>query len=358
MLTVDQPGWIEKDTPECGGVDAVIRPLVLAPCSSDCHVMHGGAGPKENMILGHEAVGEVVEVGRRVKRVKPGDVVVVPCVTPDWTSPEVQDRYNAHDSGAMGSFKFTSSKDGTMAEFFHVNHADANLVRLPDGVSMEAALMTVDMMSTGFHGVEGAEIGFGDVVAVMGIGPVGLMAVAGSALGGASRIIAIGTRPNCVDVAREYGATDIVSYKMGDTVEQVLELTDGGVDAVIVAGGGEESFREAIAMTKAGGRISNVNFYDVNDVLSVPATLWGLGMADKKIHGGFCPGGALQIQKMLNMIQYNRVDTTKLITHRFYGFDAIEDAFHMMDQKPRDLIKPIVYCDREAPVGDGSSAAA
>ena len=345
MLTVDQPGWIEKDRPECGGVDAIIRPLVLAPCSSDCHVLHGGAGPKENMILGHECVGEVVEVGRRVTRVKPGDTVVVPCVTPNWMSPDVQGRYNAHDAHAMGGFKFTSSKDGTMAEFFHVNHADANLVPLPDGVSMEAALMTVDMMSTGFHVVDGAEIEFGDVVVVMGIGPVGLMAVAGAVLAGASRILAIGTRPNCVEVAKSYGATDIVSYKDGDTVEQILELTGGGADAVIVAGGGEDSFHQAIAMTKAGGRISNVNFYDVEDVLSVPATLWGLGMADKKIHGGFCPGGALRISKMLKMIHYGRVDTTKLISHRFYGFDAIEEAFHTMDTKPRDLIKPIVYCD-------------
>ena len=95
---------------------------------------------------------------------------------------------------------------------------------------MEAALMTVDMMSTGFHVVDGAEIEFGDVVVVMGIGPVGLMAVAGAVLAGASRILAIGTRPNCVEVAKSYGATDIVSYKDGDTVEQILELTGGGAD--------------------------------------------------------------------------------------------------------------------------------
>ncbi len=349
MITVDQPGWIEKDVPTFGCADALVRPIVLAPCSSDCHVMHGGAGPKENRILGHEAVGEVVDVGRHVTRVKVGDVVVVPCVTPDWTSPEVQGRYNAHDEGAMTGFKFTSCKDGTMAEFFHVNHADANLVPLPDGVSPEAALMTVDMMSTGFHGVEGAEIEFGDTVVVMGIGPVGLMAVAGAALSGAARIIAVGTRPKCVEAAKEYGATDIVSYKLGDTVQQVLELTHGGADAVIIAGGGQESFRQAVAMTKAGGRISNVNFFDVNDTLSMPAALWGLGMADKTIRGGFCPGGARRIKRMLNMIQYGRVDTTKLISHRFHGFDKVEDAFHLMDEKPRDLIKPVVYCDWEAP---------
>lgn len=349
MLSVDKPGWIEKDVPACGEVDAIIRPIVLAPCSSDCHVMHGGAGPKENMILGHEAVGEVVEIGRRVKGVEVGDTVVVPCVTPDWMSPAVQGKYNPHDEGQMTGFKFTSLKDGTMAEFFHVNHARANLVKLPEGVSPEAALMTVDMMSTGFHGAEGAEIEFGDTVVVMGIGPVGLMAIAGAALGGASRIIAIGTRPNCIDVAYHYGATDIVSYKLGDTVDQVLELTKGGADAVIIAGGGQESFRQAVDMTKAGGRISNINFFDVNDTLSMPAATWGLGMADKTIRGGFCPGGARRIKRMLNMIEHGRVDTTKLISHRYYGFDKIEEAFHVMDQKPRDLIKPVVFCDQTEP---------
>jgi threonine dehydrogenase-like Zn-dependent dehydrogenase len=94
----------------------------------------------------------------------------------------------------MRSFKFLTQKDGVFAEFFHVNNADANLVLLPEGVSPEAALMTVDMMSTGFHGVELANIEFGDSVAVIGIGPVGLMAIAGAALKGAGRLIAVGTR--------------------------------------------------------------------------------------------------------------------------------------------------------------------
>jgi threonine dehydrogenase-like Zn-dependent dehydrogenase len=203
--------------------------------------------------------------------------------------------------------------------------------------------MTVDMMSTGFHGVENADIGFGDTVVVIGIGPVGLMAVAGAKLKGAGRIIAVGTRPNCVAVAKEYGATDIISYKEGDIVKQVLEMTKDGADSVIIAGGNAESFRQAVDMTKPGGCISNVNFFDLSETLAMPAFSWGLGMADKTIRGGFCPGGALRISKMLQMIENKRVDTTKLITHTFNGFDKIEDAFKLMDEKPRDLIKPVVF---------------
>lgn len=347
MHSVGNPGWLEKEKPVAGPLDAILRPLIVAPCSSDTHTMHGGSGKNENLILGHEAIGEVVEVGSMVKDFKPGDVVAVPCVTPDWMAPGVQDgRYNAHDLGMMQSFKFLLSKDGVFAEYFHVNQADANLARIPEGVSPEAALMTVDMMSTGFSAVELAEVGYGETVVVIGIGPVGLMAVAGARLHGAGRIIAVGSRPGCVKVAREYGANDIINYKEVDIAEQVKEMTGGaGADKVIVAGGDAETFRKAIVMTKAMGIISNVNFFDAKDVFNIPAYTWGLGMGNKDIRGGFCPGGAQRIRRMMDVIKYAPLDTTKMITHKFNGFDKMEEAFHLMDKKAPDLIKPIVYID-------------
>ncbi|MEG2377963.1 MAG: zinc-binding dehydrogenase [Clostridia bacterium] len=343
---INEPMWLTKDKPVAGPLDAIVRPVVLAPCTSDVHASHGGSGEQSNLILGHEAIGEVTSVGNLVTNFKKGDIVVVPCTTPDWMAPGVQGKFNAHDRAPMGSFKFLSQRDGTFAEFFTVNHADANLVLLPDGVKPEAALMVVDMMSTGFHGVEQADIGFGDTVVVIGIGPVGLMAIAGSKLKGAGRIIAIGSRPNCVKIAKEYGATDIVNYKEGDIVAQVRELTGGfGADKVIIAGGNQDSFGQAVAMTAAGGTVSNVNFFDVKDVLSMPAYVWSLGMGNIEIKSGFCPGGALRMHKMLEMIRYGRVDTTKLISHTFHGFEKIEDAFLLMDKKPADLIKPVVFID-------------
>ncbi|MDL2296297.1 NAD(P)-dependent alcohol dehydrogenase [Lachnospiraceae bacterium OttesenSCG-928-E19] len=345
MKKINEPSWLEKENPIAGPMDAIVRPTAIAPCSSDTHAMHGGSGEKIDRILGHEAVGEIVEVGNLVTKFKPGDKVVVPCVTPDWEQLGVQGKYTAHDAGLMTSFKFLSSKDGTMAEFFHVNNADANLVLLPAGMKEEAALMTVDMMSTGFHGVELAEVEYGDTVVVIGIGPVGLMAVAGAQLNGAGRIIAVGTRPNCVKIAKEYGATDIVSYKDGDIVEQIMQMTGGGADKVIIAGGNEKTFTQAVAMTKECGTIANVNFFDISETLSMPAYLWGLGMSNKDIRGGFCPGGARRIERLLNMIQYGRIDPTKLITHRFYGFSEMETAFKLMDEKPADLIKPVVFID-------------
>lgn len=344
MLSVNQSGWIEKEAPVAGPLDAIVRPIAVAPCSSDTHVMHGGSGPHDNLILGHEAVGEVVEVGGLVHGFKPGDKVVVPCCTPDWEAPQLQrrDTNNAHDYGAMASFKFLGSKDGVFAELFHVNNADANLVALPEGVGIEDALMTVDMMSTGFYGAELADIKYGDTVVVFGIGPVGLMAVAGAALRGAGRIIAIGTRPNCVELAREYGATDIVSYKEGDVVEQITNMY-GQVDACIIAGGSASSVNQALALTRPGGTVSSINFYDVSETFEIPAYQWGLGMSDVSLRCGFCPGGAYRVQQLLNLIAAGRVHPGKMLNYKFEGFDKIEDAFKVMDEKPRDLIKPIVY---------------
>lgn len=306
--------------------------------------MHGGSGPKENLILGHEALGEVVEVGELVTKFKPGDRVVVPCNTPNWESPDLQRRgaNNAHDIGLMKSFKFLGSKHGVFAEFFHVNNADANLVAMPDDISINDALMTVDMMSTGFYGVELADVQFGDKVVVFGIGPVGLMAVAGAALRGASKIIAIGTRPNCAALAHEYGATDIVSYKEGDIAEQILELC-GPVEKTIIAGGNAQSMNQALSIVKPNGTIASINFYDITEKFEIPVYQWGMGMSDVAIRCGFCPGGAYRIEKLLDMIRADRVHPGKLLNYRYEGFDKIEEAFSIMDEKPRDLIKPVVY---------------
>lgn len=345
VLAPGEHGWLEREKPTAGPMDAVVRPIAVAPCSSDTHTMHMGSTTGSPVILGHEAVAEVVEVGALVRGLRPGDIVVVPCVTPDWEAPALQQRgaNNAHDYASMASFKYLTQKDGVFAEFFHVNNADANLVLLPKDVSVDAALMTVDMMSTGFYGAEMADIQLGDTVVVFGIGPVGLMAVAGARLRGAGRIIGIGTRPNCAELAREYGAIDIVSYKDGDVVQQILELEGGKVDRAILAGGDASTLNQALSVVKSNGVVSNVTFLDPTDTYHIPAPLWGLGMSDISIRGGFCPGGAYRIQKMLRLIQNGRVAPEKMLNYQYDGFDKIPEAFVAMDQKPRDLIKPVVH---------------
>ena len=171
MLKIGATGWIEKEIPKCGPMDAICKPLALAPCTSDIHTVWAGAiGERSNMILGHEAVGEVVEVGTLVRDFKVGDKVLVSAITPDWNSRQAQEGFAMHSGGMLSGWKFSNFKDGVFAEYFHVNDADGNLAHLPEGMDLAAAAMISDMVPTGFHGAELADIQFGDNVAVIGIG--------------------------------------------------------------------------------------------------------------------------------------------------------------------------------------------
>ncbi|WRS27411.1 NAD(P)-dependent alcohol dehydrogenase [Oscillospiraceae bacterium MB08-C2-2] len=345
MKKIGEIGWTEKEIPAIGPNDALVRPTAISPCTSDVHTVWAGAiGDREDMILGHEAVGVVEAVGELVKDFKPGDRVVVPAITPDWNSLEAQGGYSMHSGGMLAGWKFSNFKDGVFAEFFHVNDADGNLAHLPDSIDDAAGVMLCDMMPTGLHGVELADVQFGDKVLVIGIGPVGLMSVAGAALRGASEIFAVGSRPNCIEIAKEYGATHIINYRSGSIEDQVMELTQGkGVDRVIIAGGDVDTFATAIRVLKPGGRIGNVNYLGEGDYIQIPRVEWGCGMAHKQIAGGLMPGGRLRMEKLIALVEAGRIDPSKLITHRFDSFDKVEEALLMMKDKPKNLIKPVVF---------------
>ena len=344
MLGIGKIGWIEKDPPKCGPLDALVRPLVVAPCTSDIHtVWEGAIGDRHDMILGHESVGQVVEVGELVKDFKPGDKVIVPAITPDWGSINAQRGFPQHSGEALGGWKFSNFKDGCFAELFHVNEADANLAILPDDIDAASAVMLTDMATTGFHAAELAEVKLGDTVCVIGIGPVGLNAVAGAKLMGASFIYAVGSRPDCSRVAKEYGANEIINYRNGDIVEQILERTNKiGVDKVLIAGGNVDTFAQAVKMLKPGGSIGSVNYLGSGEFIKIPRIDWVVGMGHKKINAGLTPGGRLRMETLVSLVQAGRYDPSKLITHRFEGFEKMEDALLLMKDKPSNLIKPVV----------------
>ena len=222
--------------------------------------------------------------------------------------------------------------------------ADTTLAKIPEWVSLEQALMCVDVVTTGFTGAENANIKFGDTVVVMGIGPIGLMAVAGAKLSGASRILAVGSRPKCVEMAYEFGATEVLSYKDGDVVKQVMERTGGlGADSVIICGGNDEVFAQAIDMVRYGiGTVSNVNYFGGTGSLPFPKFSGGRGMAGKTIHTELAAGGRVRIERMLSMVKYGRIQPELLVTHKLSGLDKIEEALYLMKEKPEDLIKVMV----------------
>lgn len=338
-------GWMEKQDYVCGPEDVICRPLALAPCSSDVHsAMEMEGDHLKNRILGHESIGEIIEVGDMVRDFKVGDKVVIPCTTPTWKHPDIQDGTHQDAGGMFTAINFSSYEDGTFADQIKVRSADMNLAHLPKNVSLEQACMVVDMMTTGFYGAELAEVKFGDTVVVFGIGPVGLMSVAAAKLRGAAKLIAVGTRPECVKLAKEYGATDIVSYKEGNVIEQIMALTGGkGADACIVAGGGMEALNNAVAVAKCGnGMIGMLEVITGEETMTIDNIYIGGFLAHKTIRGGLCPGGRKRMERLLAMVETGRVDPSKLITHRFEGLESIEPAFELMVKKPADLIKPIV----------------
>lgn len=172
------------------------------------------------------------------------------------------------------------------------------------------------------------------------------MTVAGAALRGAGRIFAIGTRPNCVQLAREFGATDIISYKDGDTVEQILAANGGQVDRAIIAIHDVNCMNQAMQLVRCNGNISSIAVIAPTETYSIPSQLFGFGENDITIKNGFCPGGAYRIGQMLKLIQADRIHPSKLLNYKYDGFDKIEEAFWTMSKKPKDLVKPIVHLEK------------
>lgn len=343
MDGIGETSIVEKDRPEPGPTDAIIEPTLGLICTSDCHTVHGAIGERENLTLGHEVVGTVEEVGESVTDFESGDRVAVGAITPDWDSEAAQDGHPSQSNGALGGWKFANVKDGTFAEYAHVNDADGNLAHIPDGVSDHEAAYTTDMMSTGFRAAENAEVPVGGTVAVFAQGPVGLMATKGAALQGAGEIIAVEAVEARQELAREYGADHVVDFTAGDPVEEIMDLTDDrGVDAAIEALGADQTFQDCIKVTKPGGTVSNVGYHGDGEFRHVPREEWGVGMAEIDIVTDLCPGGRLRIRRLLRMLETDRVDPTKMTTHEF-DFDDIEEAFRMMDEKEDGIIKPLIH---------------
>jgi isopropanol dehydrogenase (NADP+) len=342
MRGLDRVGFTEKPVPRAAPNDAIVRTTRALVCTSDAHTVHGAIGPRENLTLGHEAVGVIHQVGSEVGRFKPGDRVVAGAITPDWGDPASQAGHSSQSGAALGGWKFANIKDGVFAEYFHVNEADANLAAIPDDVPDDAAVYCCDMITTGFMGAENAEIPMGGAVAVFALGPVGMMAVAGARLRGAGLIIGVDSVPKRFELARYYGADVVVDHTREDAVARIMELTNGaGVDSAIEALGGNEAFQNAIKVTKPGGTISNVGYHGKGDFVNVPRLEWGVGMAEKTIRTGLCPGGRLRMERMLQLIRGGRLDPTRMTTHTF-PLDQLERAFDMMDRKLDGIIKPLI----------------
>jgi len=343
---VGEVGVEEKPIPEPGPNEAVIRTTTALVCTSDVHTVKGAIPVEPNVTLGHESVGVVYTLGSAVEGFAEGDRVAVGAITPCWKCNYCQRGFHSQCQGMLGGYKFSTQKDGNMAQYFVVNDAQANLAHIPDELSDHQAVYATDMLSTGFMGAEHAELELGETVAVFAQGAVGLSATIGCRLIGAGFIIAVESQPERQELARHFGADVIVDYTKGDPIEQILELTDGeGVDAAIEALGSPPTWDAAIRVTKPGGRLSNLGYHgEVPEPLKIPLEPFGYGMADKQIYGGLNRGGSERMRRIFRLMETGKVDPTPMTTHEF-GFDEIERAFRMMESKEDGIIKPLIHFD-------------
>ncbi len=343
MEKIGKVGFLEKPIPEDPGPNgAIIKTTKALVCTSDTHTVDGAIGEKENLTLGHEAVGIVHRLGSEVKSVKEGDRIAVNAITPCYKCENCLRGYTSQCQEMLGGWKFANIKDGNFAEYFHVNDAEANLALIPDAVTDEAAAYTTDMMSTGFMGAEHGNIPIGGIVAVFAQGPVGLMATVGAKLAGAAQVIAVETVPNRQEMARQFGADIIIDFKKDDPVEAILDLTGGqGVDTAIESLGAEKTFQDCIKVTRPGGTVSNIGYHGKGEFVKIPRMEWGVGMSDKSIRTGLCPGGKERMKRLLRLIETERVDPTPMTTHTF-GFEQLDKAFEMMKTKEDNIIKPLI----------------
>lgn len=342
MKQIGQVGVTEKPIPTPGPNDAIIKTTAALICTSDTHTVAGAIGERTNLTLGHEAVGVIYKLGSAVHGFKEGDRVVVNAITPCFQCENCLRGYTSQCTQMLGGWKFANVKDGNMAEYFHVNNAQANLAPIPNALTDEQVAYCTDMMSTGFMGAEHAAIPIGGSVAVFAQGPVGLMSTVGARLLGAGLVIAVENVPKRMELARRFGADVVIDFKDQDPVQAILDLTGGqGVDSSIEALGSQATLEACIKATRAGGTISNVGYHGHGEYLQIPRVDWGVGMSDKTIRTGLCPGGAERMKRLMRLLETGRVDPTPLTSHRF-KFAEIEKAFRMMQTKEDGMLKPLI----------------
>ena len=291
--------------------DAIVRITKSTICGTDIHIWHGGMPEVQApRVLGHEFVGEVVEVGPAVRNSKVGDKVAVSCVTQCGECFYcVRGTYSHCDTG---SWIFGYMIDGCQAEYVRVPHANLGMFKIPDGLSEEDVLFVGDILSTGYMGSENASIEPGDTVAVMGSGPVGMCAMATARLWGPSQIIAVDMDQSRLDRAIKHGIADIgLNPSNVNVPEAIKELTKGrGADRTIEAVGVKGTFELALNSVRAGGNVSILGVFEQPQTLAMNE-LW---IKNITIRMGLV--NANRIPELINLIRVGKINMNYLITHR------------------------------------------
>lgn len=336
-----QIGLEEVPKPVPGPGEAVIKITATTICGTDAHIVRGEYPVKSGLVLGHEPVGVIEELGAGLdKYYRVGERVIVGAITPCGQCFYCLNGSHSQCGGPLGGWRFGNTINGAWAEYLLVPDARANLASVPEGLSDESVLMCPDIFSTGLSGAESGNIKVGDAVAVFAQGPIGLCATLGARLRGAGLIIAIDSMPSRLETARHFGATVTMSPH-GDLVSAIKNLTDGrGVDVAIEALGQQVTFENALRSTRVGGTVSSLGVY--SGKLVAPYEAFYAGLGDQKIVTTLCPGGKERMRRLMHMIAQRRVDLTPLVTHRF-ALEDIAEAFELFSHQRDGVLKVALY---------------
>ena len=362
--------------------DVIIKVTSCAICGSDLHLMDGLMPTmKSGDVLGHEFMGEVVEVGQGFTKFKKGDRIVVPfnincgacdqCRRGNWSVCERSNRnaamaaaqFGYTTAGLFGYSHLTGGYAGGQAEYVRVPMADVAPMKVPEGMTDDEVLFLTDVFPTGYQGAEHAEIRPGDITAIWGVGPVGYFAIQSAKVMGAERIIAIETVPERIALARKAGATDIIDFAKEDVYERIKEISKGkGADSVIDCVGMEASGAHGLAgmvdavkkkllpAERTTALDQAIRAVRGCGVVSVPGVYGGpvsVNMGSVVQKGLTLRSGQTHVKRYLEpltkLIQEKKVDTTSLISHRSTKLEDGPDLYQTFKDKKDGCTKVVFH---------------
>lgn len=331
----------EVPRPRAGVGDAVIRVTLTTICGTDLHILRGEYPVKPGLIIGHEPVGVIEELGTGVSGYAIGDRVLIGAITPcgqcrACLSGQLSQCGHDRDYEAIGGWRFGNTINGAQAEYLLVPNAQANLAKIPEELSDEQVVLLADIASTGFSGAESANVHIGDSVVVFAQGPIGLCATAGAKLMGATLVIGVDGDDNRLTMSKRMGADVVIDYRNVDVVDEVKRLTGGGADVAIEALGTQQTFESALRCLRPAGTLSSLGVY--SGKLQIPYDAFAAGIGDHRIVTTLCRGGKERMRRLMEVVRSGRVDFTPLLTHTF-SLDRIVDAYQLFGSRTDGVLK-------------------
>jgi alcohol dehydrogenase len=347
-LVYEGPGkksWTEMPDPKIEQpTDVIVQMVATTICGTDLHILKGDVPEVEvGRILGHEGIGVITEVGEGVTQLAVGDRVILACVSSCGRCSNCRQGLYSHclDSEGLAGIGWILGYmiDGTQAEYVRVPFAENSVYKVPEGMTDSEGILLSDILPTGFEiGVQYGHVDPGDVVAVIGSGPVGLSAVMTARLYGPSKIIAIDLDEGRLARASEFGATDTVNSGDSDWKNQVLALTDGaGVDVAVEAVGVPETFTMATVIVRPGGNVANIGVHGK----SVDLALNELWIKNIDISMGLVNTNTLGM--LLKLVAEHKLPAEKFVTHEF-SFDQMVEAYDVFGHAAEnDALKVLIH---------------